>query len=582
MTPTNTTTRSELSAALGSCKSAFLGVGAMSGMLNVLALTGSFFMLQVYDRVIPSRSVPTLIGLCILVVLLYAFQGVLDALRMRILTWTSAVIDERVGRRVHDISAQLPLRTRASVDGSLAQRDLDQVRGYLSSVGPTVFFDLPWMPLYLGLCFLFHFWIGVLATAGAVLLCSLTFLTERFTVEPARQASKAAAERNVLAETSRRNTEVLQAMGFAHRVGARWERVNGELQTSQRRVSNVAGGLGSASKILRMILQSAILAVGAWLVIHGQATGGIMIASSIMMSRALAPVELAIGSWKGFVGARQSWGRLTKLLASMPEREAPLPLPAPKAKLTVEGISVAPPGEQRMTLTDVSFELGAGQALGIIGPSASGKSTLARALVGVWPPLRGKVRLDGAPLDRWSPASLGPHIGYLPQDIELLAGSVAENIARFEEQPDPAAIIAAAQAAGVHEMILRLSEGYETQIGESGTVLSAGQRQRVALARALYGNPFLVVLDEPNSNLDAEGEAALTEAILSIRARGGVAVIVAHRPSALAGVDHVLAMANGRVQSFGTKEEVLGKVLQRPAVAGGLRVMPASDGRLGS
>lgn len=381
-------------------------------------------MLQVYDRVLPSGSVPTLIGLGLLVVFLYAFQGVLEALRMRILTWTSAVIDEHVGRRIHDISAQLPLRSRGSADGSLAQRDLDQVRSYLSSVGPIVFFDLPWMPLYLGICFLFHFWIGVLATAGAILLCSLTYLTECFTV--------------------------------------------------------------------------------------------------------------------------------------------------------------APPGEQRVTLSDVTFELEAGQALGIIGPSASGKSTHARTLVGAWSPLRGKVRLDGAPLDRWSPASLGPHIGYLPQDIELLAGSVSENISRFEEEPDPAAIFAAAQAAGVHEMILRLTDGYETQIGDSGAVLSAGQRQRIALARALYGNPFLVVLDEPNSNLDAEGDAALTEAILSVRARGGIAVIVAHRPSALSAVDHFLAMANGRVQSFGTKEEVLGKVLQRPAVAGGLRVMPASDGRLSS
>ncbi|MBB4000312.1 type I secretion system permease/ATPase [Aureimonas pseudogalii] len=579
MTPASNGSSSELSAALRSCRGAFIGVGAMSGMLNVLALTGSFYMLQVYDRVIPSRSVSTLIGLSIIVGFLFVFQGVLDALRMRVLSWSAAVVDERVGRRVFDISSQLPLKMRASGDGSQAQRDLDQIRGYLSSVGPTAFFDMPWMPLYLGICFLFHFWIGMLATVGALVLCALTFLTERLTVGPAKEASKAAVERNILSEASRRNAEVLQAMGFAGRVANRWETANARLLGSQRRVGNVAGSLGSASKICRMILQSAILALGAWLVIHGEASGGIMIASSIMMSRALAPVELAIGSWKGFVGARQSWSRLNRLMAAMPERSETLTLPAPKAKLTVEAVSVAPPGEQRLSVTDATFELTAGQALGVIGPSASGKSSLARALVGVWPTLRGKVRLDGAPLDRWSPEALGPHIGYLPQDIELFAGTISENIGRFEESPDASAIIAAAQAAGVHEMILRLSDGYETQVGESGTVLSAGQRQRIALARALYRDPFLVVLDEPNSNLDAEGEAALTEAILSIRARGGIAVVVAHRPSALSGVDHVLAMANGRVQAFGPKEEVLGKVLQRPAVAGGLRVMPSLEGK---
>lgn len=570
---------SELRSALRSCRTAFWGIGAMSGMLNVLALTGSVFMLQVYDRVIPSRSVSTLVGLSIIVGVLYIFQGVLDALRMRVLSWASSLLDERVGRRVYDAAGLVSLRIRSTTDGLQPQRDLDQVRGYLSSTGPTVFFDLPWIPLYLGICFLFHFWIGVLATAGALVLCALTLVTEFLTVGPARAAANAGVLRNMLADASRRNAEVLHAMGFAGHLGRHWEQANASYLHNQRRVGNVAGSLGAASKIARMILQSAILGMGAWLVIHGQASGGVMIASSIMMSRALAPVELAIGSWKGFVAARQSWGRLNKLLETIPLTELHLELPKPKSCLTVEALCVVPPGGQQFVVTDASFELSAGQALGIIGPSASGKSSLSRALVGVWPAIKGKVRLDGASLDRWTPAALGPSIGYLPQDIELFAGSISQNISRFEEKPDAGAIIAAAQAAGVHELVLRLADGYETQIGESGTVLSAGQRQRVALARALYRDPFLVVLDEPNSNLDAEGEAALTEAILSVRARGGIVVLVAHRPNALSGVDHVLAMANGRIQAFGAKEEVLGKVLQRPSVVGGVRIVAPAEGR---
>jgi ATP-binding cassette subfamily C protein len=327
------------------------------------------------------------------------------------------------------------------------------------------------------------------------------------------------------------------------------------------------------SKVLRMLLQSAVLAVGAYLVIDGQATGGIMIASSILTSRALAPVELAIANWKGFVSARQGWRRLKEQLARTAPGEDPLKLPAPSRQLTVEGGGTGAPGSQRFAVQDVAFALQAGSGLGIIGPSASGKSSLARMLVGVWPTWRGKVRLDAAALEQWRPEDLGPHIGYLPQDVELFAGTVAQNIARFHAAPEPEAVIAAARAANVHEMILHLPDGYETQVGEAGAALSGGQRQRIALARALYGNPFLVVLDEPNSNLDAEGEQALTAAILGVRARGGIVVVIAHRPSALAGVDQVLVMADGRVQSFGPKEEILGKVL-RPAP------VPASDSRM--
>ncbi|NJL70545.1 MAG: type I secretion system permease/ATPase [Candidatus Competibacteraceae bacterium] len=546
------------------CRSAFIGVGLLSGTVNVLTLTGSFFMLQVYDRVIPSRSLPTLVGLAALTVGLYIFQGILENIRTRVLVRVGTSLDESVGHRVFSIIAQLPLSVQATVDGLQPLRDLDQIRSFLSGLGPTAFFDLPWMPLYLGICFLFHPWIGVAATAGAIILIALTLFTEAMTTAPAKAAAEAAARRNVLTNACRRNAEALKAMGFAHRLQARWDASNTAFLESQRRTSDVANGLGATSKVLRMILQSAILGLGAWLVIRQEASGGIIIASSIMMSRALAPVELAIANWKGFVSARQSWRRLDDLLACLPTRPMPMSLQAPKASLAVEGISVTPPGMRTLVVQDVAFSLRAGQGLGVIGPSASGKSSLVRAVVGVWAPARGAIRLDGAALDQWNPEALGGHIGYLPQEIELFSGTIAENIARFETPYDPKAVLQAAQAAGVHDMILRLPDGYDTEIGEAGMALSAGQKQRVALARALYRDPFLVVLDEPNSNLDADGEAALTVAIQSVRARGGIVIVVAHRPSALASVDQVLAMGNGRVQAFGPKDKVLKQVLQRP------------------
>jgi PrtD family type I secretion system ABC transporter len=347
-----------------------------------------------------------------------------------------------------------------------------------------------------------------------------------------------------------------------------WSAANERYIEAQQRSSDVAGGLGGVSKVMRMALQSAILGVGAYLVIEQQATAGVIIASSILTSRALAPVELAIANWRGFVAARQSWKRLRELFAALPEQAHPLALPRPSVSLSVEGASAIPPGGQRFVLQDASFSLKAGDGLGVIGSSASGKSSLARLLVGVWAPVRGKVRLDGAALDQWVPDAIGPHIGYLPQDVELFAGTVAENIARFDPDREPDAVIAAARAANVHDLILRLPDGYETQIGEAGTALSAGQCQRVALARALYGDPFLIVLDEPNSNLDTEGEQALTQAILRARARGRIVVVIAHRPSALAAVDLVLVMADGRAQAFGPKDEVLSKVLRRGAGSG--------------
>jgi ATP-binding cassette subfamily C protein len=527
-------------------------------MINVLLLSGSMFMLQVYDRVLPSRSVPTLVALVALIAILYAFQGILEFLRGRMLARVGRALDERISDDVYRGIVQSALRPTGG-NGLQALRDLDQLRGFLTGLGPTALFDLPWMPLYLGLCFLFHFWIGVAALAGAVLLVLLTLATEIFTRRPTIEAAQFGALRVAAADASRRNAEVLLAMGMTDRLAERWSRSHQDYLQSQQRASDTAGGLGTCSRIMRMMLQSSVLAVGAWLVIHQEATAGIMIAASIITARALAPVELAIAHWRGFLAARQSWARLSQTLARLPRTE-PVPLPKPERTLDLESVSIAPPGQAELVVHDVTLRLNAGQGLGVIGPSAAGKSSLARAIVGVWPAARGKIRLDDGALDQWEPARLGVHIGYLPQDIELFDGTIAENIARFQADADPEEIFTAARAANVHEMVLRLPDGYDTRIGEAGAALSAGQRQRIGLARALYGNPFLVVLDEPNSNLDAEGDQALTEAILAVRRRGGIVVVVAHRAAALAGVDVVLALAGGRIQAFGQKEETLRQV----------------------
>jgi len=553
--------RSELAHALSACKGAFVSIGLFSGMSNVLMLTGAFFMLQVYDRVLPSRSMPTLIALAVLVTVLFAFLAVLDVIRNRILIRIGAFLDESLSARVYDAIVRVPLKMGSRGDGLQPLRDLDAVRGFLSGTGPTALFDLPWMPLYITIIFSFHTALGIAALIGAIVLVGLTLLTEALARQPMKAATGFAVTRNGLAEASRRNAEVLAAMGMAGRVNARWRAANQSYLASHQKASDVAGGFGSVSKALRMMLQSAVLGIGAYLVIHQAATAGVMIAAAILVARALAPVDLAIANWKGFVAARQSWKRLTQLLGLLPAHDTPMALLAPLASVAVEHASAVPPGTKKVVVQDVSFTLASGQGLGIIGPSASGKSSLVRMMVGAWQPARGRIRLDGAALDQWPPEALGRHIGYLPQDVELFAGTVAENIARFESDADPEAIIRAARAADVHDLIVALPQGYETQIGEQGQVLSAGQRQRIALARALYRDPFLVVLDEPNSNLDAEGEAALTQAIMGVRGRGGIIVVVAHRPSALTGVDLVLVMAQGSAVSLGPKDDVLSKVL---------------------
>lgn len=534
-------------------------------MINLLYLTGSMFMLQVYDRVLPSRSVPTLVGLVVIAAVLYIAQGVLDLLRGRILGRVGTSLDEALNARVFDTIVRLPLMAGNRSEGLQPLRDLDNVRSFLGSMGPGAFFDLPWLPFYMAICFAFHWLLGVTALVGAVILVTLTLITEYMSRSPAKEAMSLAARRNDLAASSRRNAEVLVAMGMAGRMNKRWNEANEEYLSGNQHASDVTGGLGAVAKVLRMMLQSAVLAVGAYLVIHQEATGGIIIAGSILSARALAPVDLAIAHWKGFVAARQSWQRLNRLLQQIPARPEQTLLQAPEKKLSVEAVTMVAPGDQRAIVQDITFAVEAGSGVGVIGPSGSGKSSLIRALVGVWVPARGKVRLDGAALDQWSSDELGRHVGYLPQDVELFAGTVAQNICRFDPDAKSDGIIAAAKEAGVHEMIIKMREGYDTQVGEQGTALSAGQAQRVALARALYGDPFLIVLDEPNSNLDSEGDEALTRAVRGARERGAIVIVVAHRPVGIEGVDQLLVLKDGRMQTFGPKETVLAQVLQRVA-----------------
>lgn len=548
---------------------AFMGVAVLSALVNVLHLSGSIFMLEVYDRVLPGRSVPTLIGLGIILVALYAFQAVFDIVRGRIMSRIGTSLDESLGETAFRLVLLRPIRTKMEGDGQQPLRDLDKIRGFLSSGGPAALFDLPWMPLYLIICFAFHFWIGMTATIGAVVLVVLTLLTEIFTRRTVREAATGLRERSSVTQAGQRNAEVIHAMGMSVRFGQRWAASNRHILAQQQRVSDVGGGFGSLSRVFRMLLQSSVLAVGAYLVIGGEVTAGVMIASSILASRALAPVELAIANWKGFVGARQSWKRLRTELSEAAIDTDPLPLPVPKKSLDVEAVSVNAPGGNRCLIEGVNFSLAAGDGLGIIGPSGSGKSTIARALVGVWPPQRGKIRLDGGALDQWSPCRLGLHIGYLPQDVELFEGTIAQNIGRFDPEAVAELVIAAARAADVHEMILRLPQGYETELGMSGMSLSGGQRQRIALARALYGDPFLVVLDEPNSNLDNEGEIALSKALKTIKSRGGIAIVVAHRPAVLACLDQVLVLGAGRQIKFGPKAGILSEFTMPAATAQG-------------
>ena len=562
-----TTNAGTIEQALRRSRGLLIGVAVFSGVINVLALTGAIYMLQVYDRVLPSRSIPTLIALTLVMAVLFSASGLLDYCRTRLMSRVGLRIDTQLREKVFAAVQLLPLQTRNGQQGLQSIRDLDQIRSFLSGLGPTALFDMPWVPIYLLVIFLLHPLLGYFSVAGALLLIVMTILTERRSSGPMLAATKSGAQRMAFGETTRRNADIIRAMGLGPQAQRRWAELNTTYVTDQLHAADAVGGMGAASKVVRFLLQSGILGLGAYLVILNEVSPGTIIAGSIIMSRALAPIETAIAHWRSFVGARQSRRRLIALFQTLEQDDQKrVTLPTPQHSLTIEGLSVAPPGETQPVIRNISFSLKAGDGLGIIGPSGSGKSTLAKALVGVWRPMRmgGSVRLDGAALDQWAPDDLGRHIGYLPQDIELFDGTVATNIARLDPDAPSEAIVAAARTAGAHDLIVSLPDGYQTQLRDGGTGVSAGQRQRLALARALYGDPFLVVLDEPNSNLDEAGDSALTGAIRAVRARGGIVIVIAHRPSALAGVDRVLVMKDGACVAMKPTEEIVPPV--RPPV----------------
>ncbi|MFZ6049212.1 type I secretion system permease/ATPase [Pseudomonas sp. CR3202] len=552
--------RSELSEALNRLRHTFYVVGGFSGVVNLLMLAPALYMLQVYDRVLASSNVTTLVMLTVLMVGLYMLMALLEVVRSSVLIRLGNRLDMSLNKRIFNASFERNLR-RAGGNPAQALQDLAQVRQFLTGNGLFAFFDAPWTPIYLLVIFLVHPLLGVITLVGSVILFCLALVTEMVTRGPLAEANQAAMSSGSFANNNLRNTEVIEAMGMLPAIRERWYGNHQRILEKQTLASDRAAYINGASRFVRITLQSLILGAGALLAIKGEITAGMMIASSILSGRAMAPVEQAIGVWKQLLSARGSWERLTKLLQDFPARNNAMSLPKPQGMLSVEQAMTAAPGGVVTILRGINFSLAPGEALGIIGPSAAGKSTLARLLVGVWPAQTGKVRLDNADIYLWNKEELGPWIGYLPQDVELFEGTIADNIARFGEL-DSEEVILAAKRAGVHEMILRFEKGYDTPLGVDGSPLSGGQKQRIALARAIYGDPSMIVLDEPNANLDDLGEAALVEAILDLKKRGKTLVLISHRPSVLGTVDKVLLLRDGGMQLFGPREEVFAALRQ--------------------
>jgi ATP-binding cassette subfamily C protein PrsD len=537
------------------------GIAVFSGVINLLMLSGSLYMLQVYDRVIPSRNLATLFGLSLIVLLAYLTQGYFEALRARMLSRAATLFDVGLQDAIHNALVTLPLRGAKPAAMQQPSRDMEQVRAFMSGMGPTAFLDMPWIPVFLFALFMFHPAIGMTALIGTLSIVAMTVLTERLSRGAARVATDSSAQRQVLVDAMQRNAEVICALGMSDRFKARWSQSNERYLLENMRANDLFANLGSGAKVLRYILQSGMLGVGAYLVVADSASGGIMIASSIMMGRALAPVEVALSSWKQLVAARQGIARLREVLKTTVRPPAPkVALARPCRELAVQQLTVAAPTTGTPIVSKVNFSLKAGTGLALLGASASGKTSLSKALVGIWPAMEGAVRLDGAAIDQWRSEDLGRHIGYLPQDVALFDGTVAENICRFDEHTTSEAIIRAAQISGVHDLILRLPNGYSTLIGQGGMSLSAGQRQRIGLARAVYGDPFLVVLDEPNANLDTDGENALSRAIKILRHNKSIVIVISHRPSVIAALDMALVLYEGKAIAFGSCQEVFARV----------------------
>lgn len=543
--------------ALQECARQLAKIAVFSGVINLLALSGSIYMLQVYDRVIPSSNMSTLLGLSAMLMMAYLLQGYLDALRSRMLARAAAIFDLSLQGVLYDTLATMPLLGTPPAEARQPHLDIESIRAFLSGTGPTALLDIPWTPLFAVVLFLFHPLIGFAAMLGTAGIVTLTVMTDRRSAAPVRRASQWLAQKQAWADSTQRNAEVIRALGMLPALRARWMHVNVSALREHIIATDILARMGASGRVVRYSLQSAILGLGAYLVVTDRASGGIMVASSIIVGRALAPIEIALGAWRQWVGARQAFARLQTALKHATIRRAPSTLAVlPARSLSVRKLAVAAPGSATPILRDISFELEAGAGLAIVGPSASGKTTLAKALVGIWPPASGAITLDGRPLAYWQSDESGRILGYLPQDVSLFQGTIAENIARFDAGASPSAILEAAKLAGAHAMIMQLPHGYQTAIGESGLCLSAGQRQRIGLARAAFGNPFLVVLDEPNSNLDHEGEAALDNAVRALRDRGSITIVISHRPRAVRSLDRLMVLVRGRIVAFGTHEEV--------------------------
>lgn len=550
-------------------RTALVFAGLFSGCVNLLALASPLFMLAIYDHVIPSRSSPTLAALLLLVVGLFAFLGFLDFIRARIMTWTSSAVDQTLSRRVFRVIALAPVRARVEHDALKPAQEMDQIRAFLTGGGPIALFDLPWSLAYLAVCFLLHPSIGLLASSAMIFVTGLALLNHLLTRSLARSTSLALARRNRFGEAAHRNAEALSSMGMLAGAAEKWDSAHGAYVELQHRAGNIASVVSSVSKTFRLMLQALVLALGAFLVIDGDLTGGAIVAGSIVVSRALAPAEQIIANWRALAAARLSWRRLQDLFALIPDEVSKTAIPAPRKTLAVESVTLSPPGGSKPCIQNVSFRVPAASIVGILGPSGSGKTSLVRAIVGAWPLARGEVRLDGAALNQWTATDRGRYIGYLPQGVELFSATVAENIARFDSDAEDRFIIEAATAAGVHDLIVSLPDGYDTLIGEGGIRLSAGQQQRIALARALYRNPFLVVLDEPNSNLDADGDKALAASLEDVRRRGGIALVAAHRINVLPSLDYVLVLEAGVAKAFGPRDAILRQAPQPTRVSAG-------------
>lgn len=557
--------KSELLAVVEACKQYFVLAGVFSAAVNVLMLTPIIYMLTVYDRVVASGSMSTLAMLTILMVALLAASGGFEWVRSLILISASNRLELLLRKRVSDATFSRALKSGGLIANGQPLNDLTALRQFLTGNGLFAFFDAPWFPIYVGVMFMFHPLFGVAGILSGLAMVALAYANETSTNSLLKEANNEANNAAARFQGSLRNAEVVAGMGMAEDIRKRQDALFSAVLNKQSRASQLASALGGFAKYFRMTVQSLLLGLGAYLALNQEISPGMMIAGSLLLGRALAPIDMLVGTWKAFTLARAQYDRLEDLLANVPENPARMSLPAPSGELKVEQVSVVPPGSTSIVVRSVNFDLAAGEALGIVGPSGSGKSTLARALLGIWPAYMGKVRLDGADITEWNREELGPYIGYLPQDIELFDGTLAENIARFKEA-DPEEIVAAAKMAGVHEMILQQPNGYDTVIGAAGGALSGGQRQRVGLARAVFGRPKVLILDEPNSNLDDQGEKKLVEALRRIKSEGSTIIVITHRTMILQCVDKIMVMRDGATANFGSKDQVLSSLVATAAI----------------